>query len=396
MYSSLTIVALLVLGGDAEQRPGYSFEFLAPRPGQGTRGFGLSGSGYFAGSCYVPGQEVPCFWFESTPVLLSIPTGSTQGVGRRVNTHGLALGLFNGPPLGERSFVFQDGVVTFLTPLGGTRTVAQDLNQNGWVVGASSAAPGNPPTRAVLWKEPNAPLDLGTLGGSEAIAHGVTDGGTIVGHSLLPGDAVERGFVWEDGILTALPPLSSDVDSYALDANGDGLVVGASRHYENGFVIDRAVIWREGRPEAVDLPPNTFRSGLGQVNAVGQAIGARLLTSGPPPSSPFLWQAGRAFDFVELDPGPPGWTYSGGGDIDDSGQIVGWGLDSSGGATVLRSFLLTPRRSNFDRDADLDRDDVAAFTSAFAQGDARADWNSDGRLDALDRGAFLADWRAGR
>src|SRR5690349_2281176 len=133
--------------------------------------------------------------------------------------------------------------IVSLNNLGGTAGGANSINNRGWITGTSTLA-GNQFSRATLWVSGAPPVNLGTLGGpnsNSAVAWPVkNNNGVIVGISEteeinplgerfscpsffgtpLTGRSC-RGFLWRNGVMTALPTLSG-CNSYATAANNRG------------------------------------------------------------------------------------------------------------------------------------------------------------------------------
>jgi len=143
-----------------------------------------------------------------------------------------------------RYYVFRLG-----DPGGGNSAAAASINSLGWIAG-DALQPGNTTEHAELWV--GVPVDLNTLGGpNSAVAWPNKNHGQIAGitetadmnplneawscaQANLPSitNHVCFGFIWEDGVMTALPPLPGGMDSYAAGINNKGQVAGWA---ENGF-----------------------------------------------------------------------------------------------------------------------------------------------------------------
>lgn len=133
-------------------------------------------------------------------------------------------------------FVENNGTVTDLASLGGTRSQPLDININGVVVGSSALASGE--QHAVVWQPAgggsySSPIDLGTLPGSTiSAATAINTNGEIVGYSYVPdpaGSASQqpRAFVTTGSGLQALPLLNAtDRSSEAYGINAAGDIVG--------------------------------------------------------------------------------------------------------------------------------------------------------------------------
>jgi probable HAF family extracellular repeat protein len=152
-------------------------------------------------------------------------------------------------------------------------------------------------------------LDLGTLGGLSTQPSDINNQSQVVGYSTTGGSSA-RGFIWEDGTMTALPTLSGGFASFADAVNGLGHVVGYST--QNG--IARAVLWRDGN--VVNLTPDLAAS-VGStatgINDLDQVVGMINNQQG------FLWDNGSRVMLGNL--GGPGGSFA--ADINNAGQVVG-------------------------------------------------------------------------
>jgi probable HAF family extracellular repeat protein len=115
--------------------------------------------------------------------------------------------------------------------------------------------------------------------------------------------------------------------------------------------VDRATSWHDGGAEIVDLgstpgPPICSNNPYYPdnialaVNNHGQIVGhAQCVASGGSLAG-FLWRDGTMYNLNDLIPPGSGWDLIKATDINDAGQIVGFGL--APGGTYLRAFLLDP------------------------------------------------------
>ncbi len=175
------------------------------------------------------------------------------------------------------------------------------INNKGEVVGASgSCAPYDPryalplqPRHALLWRQGERPIDLGTLGGQlENAGFAINDQDQIVGASDLPGDMYQHAFLWQQGVMTDLGTLPGDVVSAAVAINSKGQVTGVS------------------------------------VDPSGQNLRA------------FLWQNGAMYDLNGLIAGQSPLYLLHGFGINSAGEIVGLGVNTSSGE--VHGFLAIP------------------------------------------------------
>ncbi len=240
---------------------------------------------------------------------------------------------------------FSHYYVVDLGTLGGTASVANSINNRGWIAGISKLA-GNTAVRGTLWVNAQK-VNLGTLGGpNSAVGWPVkNDRGVVAGFSdLAQTDPLAEnfcglgsgkycaGFRWQNNGLTPLSTLGGN-NSFAAGANDAGQIAGFA---ETGVhdatcgspqVLDYyATIWNaSGRPRA--LPPlsgDTISQSVA-IDESGAAVGA----SGPcgPPNNlgygtahALLWHAsGAPADLGTLG----GTTANIATAINDSDEIVG-------------------------------------------------------------------------
>jgi probable HAF family extracellular repeat protein len=172
-------------------------------------------------------------------------------------------------------------------------------------------------------------IDLGTLGGATSWANAINESGQVVGDSYTAaGD--QHGFLWQNGTMTDLGTLGG-ARSYAGDINDAGQVVGGAQ--PAGATIHRAYLWQNGA--MTDL--GTFggeASGAYAINNNGQIVGNAQDAAGVWHS--FVRENGVMYNLDELVPGAASVTFRG-SDINDSGQIVGYGYVGN----YNRAYLIT-------------------------------------------------------
>jgi probable HAF family extracellular repeat protein len=251
--------------------------------------------------------------------------------------------------------------VTVLGTLGGTFSSAQSINNSGWLTGDANLA-GDQTEHATVWHH-GVITDLGTLGGpnSDALnaAHGRAlivgaaqtsnldpFGETFVPYTCSPTGGFcqglqnqSLGFLWQNGVMTALPTLGGN-NSWALGANNQGQVVGTA---ENSIedpsciapqVLDwEAVIWgpKQGQIQELSPFPGDPVGAALAINDSGQVVGGSGICESPSPA-PFvhalLWQNGSVTDLGSLGGALNNLAYA----INNRGQVVG-GSDVMGDIT---------------------------------------------------------------
>jgi len=289
-----------------------------------------------------------------------------------VNSSGVAVGAYSGSAL-----LYDRGMVANLDPLGpGGRGWAEDINDSGQIVGWSEYSPLGG-RRAVLWGSGTVTALL-SPNAYESAACAINDHGQAVGYNWT---TTEAGYpaLWEDGAITNLnyrisPPLiPSRLGWWLCTANAinnAGQIAGQATYDQLGAYLyilqgDEAVFFVSLNGVIVEDISGTgqvvgyyvSQSGTGNpfgvlysggvlhnlgdwypegINSLGQVVG-RMAT--PQGTHACIYWNGIKEDLNSLiDPGA-GWTLWDATDINESGQIVGYG---GYGAGPENAFLLTP------------------------------------------------------
>ena len=184
--------------------------------------------------------------------------------------------------------------------------------------------------------------DLGTLGGTCALATGVNNAGIVIGDNIND-EPTERAFLWENGSIRDLGGTIGGNQTTAEALNQAGQVAGVGTLA--GELFYHATLWKRlGEITdlgTVDQDPCSFSSAI---NSKAQIVGASLPGCAFDSNTrAFLWEDGSIFDLNTLiSPGASlhlQWAR----DINDRGEIAGTGLDAEGNA---HDFLLMPCGAN--------------------------------------------------
>ncbi|MFG1609762.1 hypothetical protein [Actinoplanes sp. NPDC049265] len=153
-------------------------------------------------------------------------------------------------------------------------------------------------------------LDLGTLGGANAIPTGLNNRGDVVGVSPTA-DGTSHGFRWRDGVMTDLTPGAGSAAS-AINDRGDiagSITVGDTHQH--------AALWRQGRLVDIGTLGGTSATATA-VNARGDVIGQSSVAGHDDDSlHAFWWHDGVRTRL----PGNGYRTFA--NDINDRGDVVG-------------------------------------------------------------------------
>jgi len=235
----------------------------------------------------------------------------------------------------SRAFYWKNGVMQDLGTLGtGTDAIAGLINERGQVVGwsytsstpnptCSGISPFNFNTDSFTWDRKNGMKDIGGLGGTCTLAQDLNNRGQIVGGASLTGDTNVHPFVWNaaTGVTDLLDPSDSSY-GFAEGENAHGDVAGGTCD----AVTCYAVLWRKssGHWQKTNLSTITQLAFSISVNSSQQVVGN---WSG----GAFLSEdGGPIVDLSTLVPPGSGLQFSEVQQINDRGEIAAEGPDASG------------------------------------------------------------------
>lgn len=273
------------------------------------------------------------------------------------------------PPASARSTQLVrigDFGVTVLGTLGGSSSIAYDINENGVIVGTSYDASGAP--RAFIYAPSGEMVDLGTppscvaLPCTEIVPTAINNLGEVVGYGR-PGGGSSLAFYWNpvDGFIE-IGTLGGSY-SQATDINDSGEVVGSAANY---FGHGRAFRWTrsEGIRDLGLLPGCCYTAANGINNAgqiVGISAGQAVVWSvtgeitalvggeahdlnesgqivGTTAGVAFIWSPTDGFKYLGTTPGG---TWTEGYGISEAGHVVGKQGRQVGQAIYSEGFVWT-------------------------------------------------------
>lgn len=262
-----------------------------------------------------------------------------------------------------RGFVWSNGRMRELPPLGGNHSFATAINNNGQIVGWAETAVQDPtcsPTdgqilqfRAVVWEANSHQVRSRELrpfpGDSTSAATAINDQGQAVGISGACDQGVGRfsaihAVIWNrEGKVREIPNLGGETWHTPMDINRQGDVVGFSNPPgENpvGDFIAHAFLWIHGSTTATDLGTLTgdALSEAFAINAHGQIVGVSF--GGVNGSHAFIYENGAMTDLNSILGTGNGDIFQSAQDINDAGQITGRVKDGVTGQTL--TFVATP------------------------------------------------------
>jgi probable HAF family extracellular repeat protein len=199
------------------------------------------------------------------------------------------------------------------------------INQRGQVAGYSfTDSSANPPVHPFLWHRDKM-LDLGTLGGSFALAFGLNNQGEVAGFSFLGDDSVFHAFLWHEGEIGDLGTLGGDT-SRAESLNDAGEVIGEADL--PGSQTHHAFLWRHRGMTDLGTQDGDPCSDALSINSLGQIVGASTDCSNF--LHAFLWEkGGPMIDLNSFVPASSNLTLIAATLINDRGEIAAQGVLSS-------------------------------------------------------------------
>jgi probable HAF family extracellular repeat protein len=172
-------------------------------------------------------------------------------------------------------------------------------------------------------------IDLGTLGGSESKAFGISNAGTVVGHSI-NALGFKVPFVWKSGVMNGTIGTFGGNTGTADAVSEIGYVVGAA----DALTITSPFIWSDifGKK---DLGSLGGTSAAYDINNANQIVGqSDTAGGGSVVNRAFVWDVPNGLRQIATLGGSSNAAFG----INDGGQIVGYSITTSG---VVHAFLLS-------------------------------------------------------
>lgn len=165
-----------------------------------------------------------------------------------------------------------NGQATDLGSLGGGRTVASKISNQGVVIGTSTVADSHQP-QAVVYQGGKMTA-LGSLGGRASFVSDINDRGVIIGYANNPQNQFE-GFIYKDGAMTSLG-LYEGKSTFASSFTPDGKIQGLVSREDGTWT--RPFLYENGVMKVIDVPDSllgerTFYARL-EFNGLGVGAGS--------------------------------------------------------------------------------------------------------------------------
>ena len=302
---------------------------------------GINNSGMCTGwSRYIPGEDARTHtfrWINGVMEDVGWNAGCCDSNGRDINELNEVIGHAVWDGLSVPTFWDAAGnpfeVPNFQPAYGGD----QAMNNLGEWVGDASFTGFGGDRVAVLYQDGQL-IKLGGLGGPRSSAQGINDATVVVGYA----DDVNQhdiAFRWEDGVMSALPGMSSNQDDAALAINEAGEITGTVR--DEGGDYHTALWDSAGTLHILEQNPGATDSNGASINERGDVLGL-IKINGEWDGA--IWTAeGEEILFSEVLPPNHKWTIDIPWDINDIGMICGQGnYPPYTGLFDMRGFVMVP------------------------------------------------------
>jgi len=359
--------------GIALNNAGQSCGYFAPCPGSLTRPWVSYGPGDFR---------------------VLTPPGGTEGAANDIAEDGTVVGYFRPGGGLARGFIYhpQTDTYTVLSPLmPGGECALGAINSKGQVCGKRSLT--NDPTlfQAFVWHK-GVYTDLGVMNGPRSSALGIADNGVITGWTG-SGEHTSncRGFVLDGSSLSIIPPLEGWTNSVAENLNERGVVIGKGRQMVKGLGLQyRALAVIGGDLIHLNGLPGYESNHAHAINEASEIAGS---SSSELPTKPTVWRQGQVYDLTEwLMPHPNVDYVTSAYAINDDGIMLLVGDDGMGDTVAMVTRPVTKTPADLNHDCRVDVDDLLLVIGNWGAGASWADITKDGVVNVPDLLTVIVDW----
>ena len=285
--------------------------------------------------------------------------GGYWAMGEGINDFGRVVGAASDARGRSHAFSWSElGGVHDLGTLGGSFAAATAINGSSQVVGWSSTVSEDVHAFIMTVGQPGM-RDLGTpAGGIASWANDIADDGTVVGRWETAA-GWSRAFVWTPTAgMRELPVDSSFGDVEATAVNSRGQIVGFATRIETGTL--RALLWSpSGDVQELLTFPAGAESAAWSINNSGHVVGESWRETEP--HHAFLWTPEDGVRDLGVLPGMD-WSIA--RDINDRDYIVGY--SGRNGSPIGRAFVWSARDGMRDLGALNSTDGAGAATGAYS------------------------------
>jgi probable HAF family extracellular repeat protein len=320
----VTTLPLIALGsGLCNASPIYGVVPLVPPVPGFCEGRAINNAGQAVGTEL--GQTVHVIlWQNGTPTDLLAATPEWDSSVYGINDSGTVTGdvLAQG---GVWQPYMWDGTMHIPPTPGSEGGSTRGINGLGEIVGSYTS---ENVAHAAVWRSGQS-LDLQVLPSQDTAAVAINDTGQIaIVASPLPYNGVSNSYLLSDGVLTNLGGLGGKATG-ARAINNLGQIVGGG---DDALGIKRPFVWQNGQLSALPVPDWSTLASAGDINDSGEIIG---YYSDFTRSVPFLYDNGTMYDIRTLVDPDSGWDIYEINGINDNGVIIASGVRDGQSSALL-------------------------------------------------------------
>ena len=312
----------------------------------GTQSFalGINDVGQVFGTSWITGDATQHAFLYQNGTMADIGDLVITLAGGALNNSGqIAAGFTLNGVIRPAIYDSETGLITIIPALGGVSSsgfsgVVRAINNRSKAVGFAYI---DSRTTHAFSHRNGVTRDIGSLGGS-SYASGINDSGTIVGASTDASNGFAHAFVYSAGQMRDIDPFGDPTFtkslSVASDVNDAGTVVGYFLDQTDGAIHSFLYDGENFINIGLGGSPETNASAI---NNHGQVVGVHLVLDARTnlyKLHAFLYEGERITDLNALTLSQSGWELTWAFDINNNGQIVGYGVLNNN----FRAFLLTP------------------------------------------------------
>ena len=239
-----------------------------------------------------------------------LPGGPDSSYAFSINDNGVVTGTGT-TAQGAQAFRWDsiNGMVALPLLAGRTQSLAGKIDSAGNIAGVAFTLDSITDGRPLAWTPGNQIIDPGLpVGWTWAINNGINEHGVMAGWG--ESGSGRKAFTWSQATgFVITQPLAGDAECGFSDINNNGVT--------SGWSGNNSLIWQNGVPTVLTLPPNgvdSYPNGLSEEN---RAYGYVALNNGNFAAG--VWNAQGKFSPVDQFPGYPSMDCSG---VSDNGGLV--------------------------------------------------------------------------
>ena len=363
-------------------------------------GLGINDLGNICGYNFdCENDNEPFFWSPQTGrVDLDIPTGFSEGRAQDLNSAAEIVGFLRLNVRPQAILWHQDQVIELGVPPGGDSSNALAINSKSQVAGYWGNLVFGPSPLAFVWQDGVITDLTPDLGAPRGIAYDNNDLGMVTGWMGTNENTDAHAFIWDNGKVTDLGviPGGFTAEGRAINNLGDVAIQGRMFNDQNEVIV-RSFLWREGECIDIGVLPGFEETLVLDLNDAGQVIGrCELLDTNN--TDPFLWEDGVMWNLNDLwvseDPGFHGiskvWAMS------DEGGITGSAPHDDFSGVAIRLTPILPPLGDLDGDGSVGVPDLLILLGNWGPcadcADCAADLDDNCVVGVSDLLILLSNW----